>query len=193
MNAVEKTDNRELAEISIVLPPFSPPPPPPPPQPQQQQQPLTATVVESPAAAVANTTSPAPVQTSITGNLISIPMHLATSRMVCLRAPAHFAVEYSRKTHLANASHVMIEHIPEIPTKDIRSQTIYPITSSPEPAAASTGHPIFISTSPNPTITPTNASSNGSAFVASDEDKISLDGKRKRPAPSIASTRQNSK
>ncbi|KAM3186507.1 hypothetical protein ACTXT7_004186 [Hymenolepis weldensis] len=75
MNAVEK-DNRELAEISIVLSPFSP----------TQHQSSTATVVESTAAAITTTTSPVSVQTPITGNLISIPVHLATSRMVCLRA-----------------------------------------------------------------------------------------------------------
>ncbi|KAM3186508.1 hypothetical protein ACTXT7_004187 [Hymenolepis weldensis] len=77
------------------------------------------------------------------------------------------------------------------------TQTICPITSSSEAVTASIGHPIFISTSPNPTITPAppstaySTSSNGSAFLGSDGDKISLDGRRKRPAPSIASTRHN--
>ncbi|VUZ55294.1 unnamed protein product [Hymenolepis diminuta] len=160
MNAVEK-DNRELAEISIVLSPFSP----------TQHQSSTATVAESTAAAITTTTSPASVQTPITGNLISIPMHLAPSRMVCLRATTQDCLSVT--------------------------QTICPITSSPEAVTASIGHPIFISTSPNPTITPAppstaySTSSNGSAFLGSDGDKISLDGRRKRPAPSIASARQN--
>lgn len=82
------------------------------------------------------------------------------------------------------------------------TQTIYPITSTPEVAGATanTGHPIFISTSPNPTITPAppstaySTSSNGSVFLGSEGDKISLDGRRKRPAVSnMASSRQNSK
>ncbi|KAM7539392.1 hypothetical protein Aperf_G00000054354 [Anoplocephala perfoliata] len=150
MNAVEKAGKGELAEISIVLSPFS-------------QSSTTVKGIASPSPTVQT-------QTSISGNLISIPMHLTTSRMVCLRATTQDCLSVA--------------------------QTIYPVTSTPE-VEGSSGHPIFISTPPNAAVTPVppsatcSTSSTGSAFLCSEGNKISPDGRYKRPGASVTSTRQN--
>ncbi|KAH9279009.1 hypothetical protein ECG_08543 [Echinococcus granulosus] len=155
MNASEKASKSEVAGISIALPPLSTLP----------TLPRLPSTVESPSLAPPLNQPPSLL------NWTSLPMHLSTPRMVCLRATSQDCLSVT--------------------------QTLYPMTSTSE-TGESSGHPIFIPTSPAHTMTPipgstlySSSPSSGSVFMGSEGSKASTDGRRKRPASNLITLRRN--